>query len=1320
MLRFGHAFRRPALSALFVLAAASVAHPATAQTSTRAKFVQPTVVATGGQVATFVTGDFDGNGLADFLYVNAPVVVGGVSQVTAGMLLRQPNGSYLNLPGNQVTFTNVSEVVAVVADFDGDGILDYAFATSTNASSPYPVVAVGTDLCVYYGTGSAASGNAYSTSKSGCMAFPLSYKSYNTTGNPPPSFGYMVLFPFTTRGGPNLMLDDSANGFAYVLANSGKANATPGVLSTFTLAGAPYPGGSGGIYPGDFNGDGKTDYITLGEVDAQTGVLISHYDLYLGDGGGSFNYGYGVGFGQVQYQPNSILLHDMTGNGILDMVKEGANGVLSVSIGNPSGCPTSSPCMAPTNYFPLGTLLNTTPADGPAGGGGHLIAIADFNGDGILDILTATQVGVSVLLGQGNGSYNLGGIYNAGPGLTCFAPNGVYTGGPGNSCYSVTDFNADGKLDLAIASPEGIAILYGNGDGTFQSNLAYSALAPALGATINRFRTAGNPNGNPDVMVDTGATVGQLLTGNGDGSFGTFPSLTNYPNTYPVTTPGGYWSNVISGDFNGDGVPDIAFSLTHFPLAAPGASGGSGLYVQYGNGDGTFTTPPAPATQLAAAPANNNFFGASVAADFNGDGITDIANVDQMYFDTLLGRSGGALQLGLNSPKPSSLAYPNPDSFPLVATGYFRNASKGVAAELRVGGAGPRLDFVFVDGTTITPYLNSGDGIHFTAMPVLSSPPNLTDTSLPEYYAGSVQFVDVDGDGNSDIVIPYQNLAVNATYPGASGNPATPNLLYIWYGNGDGTFAAPVVTTLGRNYYLSAVADMNGDGKPDILLSDGYLIDILYNLGSRSFGNEQHLLAGEGINSISVADVNNDGKPDLVVANGGLTLSNGVAIGGKVANRPSISLASNPDVNTGGITVLLNTSSANAGSLTATATTLALCVDGSIAFPCPANPATPPLIVTPIQMYYGQVLDGTASAAAADGSELSPTSTITFRQSATPICTVPAVPNTLCPAMAGMDIPVGTYTMTAVYNGDAGHAASTSNAIVVNVLADTTTATLTSSLNPSQFGQAVTFTATLNGKFASPTGTVTFYDSGTQIGTGTLSASGAITSATTLTTSTLAIGTHPITVAYAATQNFAAATSTALSQLVNPNPINLEDFSVTLASPSLTIETQHHTTTSVTLTSLLNFSGNIALSCANPPPYVTCKFSPNPATLTANGTTTVSLYIDTDYVLGYARNESPGDLRAAPLSIAVGLLLMPFSLFASIRARHARANSCFRLLVLSRAILSLAGLTSCGSSIRPASTPPGTYFLLITATGTPNGGTASITHSAPLTLTVTP
>jgi hypothetical protein len=126
---------------------------------------------------------------------------------------------------------------------------------------------------------------------------------------------------------------------------------------------------------------------------------------------------------------------------------------------------------------------------------------------------------------------------------------------------------------------------------------------------------------------------------------------------------------------------------------------------------------------------------------------------------------------------------------------------------------------------------------------------------------------------------------------------------------------------------------------------------------------------------------------------------------------------------------------------------------------------------------------------------------------------------------------VGTHTITAVYNGNSSFSASTSNTVDQTVNAATTTTALSSSANPSVAGQSVTFTATVTAispGSGTPTGTVGFYDSGTQIGSGTLSGGTA-----TFTTSSLSVAGHTIAAMYNGNSSFNANTSNTLTQTVN-------------------------------------------------------------------------------------------------------------------------------------------------------------------------------------------
>ncbi len=120
---------------------------------------------------------------------------------------------------------------------------------------------------------------------------------------------------------------------------------------------------------------------------------------------------------------------------------------------------------------------------------------------------------------------------------------------------------------------------------------------------------------------------------------------------------------------------------------------------------------------------------------------------------------------------------------------------------------------------------------------------------------------------------------------------------------------------------------------------------------------------------------------------------------------------------------------------------------------------------------------------------------------------------------------MGTHSITAQYGGDINYSAAVSTAVSQVVNMATPTITLASSLNPSTFGASVTFTATLP---TDATGTVTFLDGATSLGTGTISSGIA-----TLTISSLAGGTHSITAQYGGDSNYNAAVSTPVSQVVN-------------------------------------------------------------------------------------------------------------------------------------------------------------------------------------------
>jgi uncharacterized protein (DUF2141 family) len=361
---------------------------------------------------------------------------------------------------------------------------------------------------------------------------------------PTSSVALITTSAFAAGSGPDSVATGDFNGdgkLDLAVANSsgnnvsiflGKGDGTFQSAVDYSVGTAP-----GSIAVGDFNGDGKLDLATTNNVDNNVSIL-------LGNGDGTFQTALTSSF--VGVNPGSLAVGDINSDGKLDLVV-GSNGAtggissVSVLLGNGDG--TFEP---PLQYT--------------AGPGVFSVAVADFNGDGKLDLAVVTVgTGLSVLLGNGNGT---------------FQPPVSYPAGPVPVSLTVGDFNADGKLDLAVANipsgntgPSVVSVLVGNGDGTFQPSVEYpSGSGTYIGSssvTLGDF----NGDGKLDLAVANQGSSNRvsILLGNGDG---TFQSAVDYPGGSAV---------MATGDFNGDGRLDLAI------LGAAGVS----LMLQPGLASGT-------------------------------------------------------------------------------------------------------------------------------------------------------------------------------------------------------------------------------------------------------------------------------------------------------------------------------------------------------------------------------------------------------------------------------------------------------------------------------------------------------------------------------------------------------------------------------------------------------------------------------------------------------------------------------------------------------------------------------------------------------------
>lgn len=450
-----------------------------------------------------------------------------------------------------------------------------------------------------------------------------------------------------------------------------------------------------------------------------------------------------VVYGPGGYSPTSVAIADVNGDGYPDLVV--ANYCQTL---NPQGTCNGQPGGV---GILLGNGDGTFRAAASYNSGGIIglaVAVADVNGDGNLDVIVANGCenssdcnyqgdtgigGVSVLLGNGDGTFQPAVSYSSGGGYA--------------DAIAVADLNGDGNLDLIVANwcqsttfcslgtnglPGSFSVLLGNGDGTFEAPVTYSA-----GGSDSAAIAVADLNGDGylDLVIGNEGSPGSLMSvllGNGDGTF-------EAPVVY--SSGGAIPGSIVIRDVNGDGKLDLV------------VGGGGAVSVLFGNGDGTFQPPVSYGL--------GDYIYAIAVGDVNGDGNPDVVAVGR-ELSVLVGEGEGTFRsyvLRKSGGDAIAIGDVNRDGRPdLVIAG-----GGGVEALLN--------SFVAATTMSVTSSLNpsqAGQPVTFTATVTASS--GVPNGSVITFYNGAAQIgTDTTTNGIASLTTSFSTAGkytIKAKYPG--------------------------------------------------------------------------------------------------------------------------------------------------------------------------------------------------------------------------------------------------------------------------------------------------------------------------------------------------------------------------------------------------------------------------------------------------------------------------------------------------------------------------------------------------------------------------
>jgi hypothetical protein len=655
--------------------------------------------------------------------------------------------------------------------------------------------------------------------------------------------------------------------FALGLANGNCSNAERPLPFGAELFSPGWIDSQNNVAIGDFNRDGLMDVVSGFSFGQSIAIRVSRGD-------GTFETPLECPVGR---SPDALAVGDLNGDGRLDLIvcnygnPFGVLGGVSVLLGREDG--TFSEPAAYSLPFDLGC---------------RSVTVADVNGDGLLDVIvgaTETPAGINVLLGNGDGTLRPAqsfatssqpiaiatGDFDGDKRIDLVTANGdsgtvsvffgkgdgTFRAGPEQivssnlTSIAVGDFNRDRKLDIAVSagvvyssvSTNGLFVLLGKGDGTFQPAVPYVTIPGASSVAIGDF----NGDSKADLAVagiadsNFGSPLGgiSVFLGKGDGTFRS------------QQTVGRDAIGVFVADLNRDGKADL---ITAMPQAF------SGFGVLLGKGDGSFLMPRTFEPEFGTL--------AGATGDFDGDRRLDLAVCGYGGITVLLGDGKGGFEKIITNRWQ--------DLYGVVVGDFNRDGKpdlaaivRNVALVFRGNGDGTFQEPTIVNDVTTTTWTSttiaSADVNRDSLLDLIIGTTtgfcvflgNGDGTFSPGFetengYSSSLAIGDWNHDSILDVAVANQTLMSVDTF----------------LGNGDGSFRNGGSLALGARPICMVTGDFNSDGRADLAVSVDYSGNNPYGIyflpgnGDGTFRLSQ--LWPAGTLSMVAGDFNNDGALDIV------------------------------------------------------------------------------------------------------------------------------------------------------------------------------------------------------------------------------------------------------------------------------------------------------------------------------------------------------------------------------------------------------------------------------------------------------------------------